>query len=232
MSRGSTTSTTSPSPRRSRNSVISACETPESADLGSLASFDPLETVIANEASIAKLPEGTVKSLRRLEILSTSLSDNHVEDFARRHPKCPIRHRWRDSLLAAVKGSTRSRVRSGGICCRRPKEETLYELKDAAKIRGLLQRFTTDESSSCGACFCCGSPSFEFYRGDKLVVAISFHHAQSLRWEGGWPGDASLTPASALFLCRFLKKHGVEGPMEEFNQNERKKNAAEKREAR
>jgi len=62
---------------------------------------------------------------------------------------------------------------------------------------------------------CCGDPSFEFYRGDELVVTIGFHHGQSLRWPGGWPADGMMTPACASFVNDWLADHGVTAPRDE-----------------
>jgi hypothetical protein len=61
-------------------------------------------------------------------------------------------------------------------------------------------------------CMCCGEPSIEFYRGERLVLTLGFHHGQSLRWVGGWPGDGALITDSARFLVKWLADHEVEGP--------------------
>jgi hypothetical protein len=127
---------------------------------------------------------------------------------------------WEEPFRRAVRSCDRVRVRSGGTCHRNPAEEkTLFEVTKPGRIRALVRGIEIDEAQSGFGCMCCGWPTFEFYRGEKLLAMVGFHHGRSLRWEGGaWKGDAALTGESALLLCRFLAEGGVEEPLRELEE--------------
>jgi hypothetical protein len=121
---------------------------------------------------------------------------------------------WTQSLHKKLDGVTRLRVRSGGTCHRtQENEKTLSEVTDADQIADFVNGIEINDSESGFQCMCCGNPSFEFYRGDKLVLTLGFHHGRSLRWpDGDWPADGLLTERSAAFLIKWLDDHGVDGP--------------------
>ncbi len=122
-------------------------------------------------------------------------------------------------LKGALAGIDRLRIRSGGTCHRRIDEEkTLAEVTDPAEIRGFIEGIELKKHWLIGlttVCMCCGDPSFEFYRGGKLAVTVSFHHGKRLRWREGWDGDADLTQRSADLLVQWLARRGVTGPRDE-----------------
>lgn len=124
---------------------------------------------------------------------------------------------WTESLHAALKDATRLRVRSGGTCHRQPHEEkTLLDVRDHKQIAQVVRGIQINPGDSGFHCMCCGNPTFEFYRGDTLMVSLGFHHGLSLRWpDGKWEGDGLLSEASAKFLIKWLADHGVSGPKEE-----------------
>ncbi|MCU0726267.1 MAG: hypothetical protein MUE73_10825 [Planctomycetes bacterium] len=136
-----------------------------------------------------------------------------------------------DVLRRAVQGCDRVRVRSGGTCHRdEAGEKTLAEVTKLTDILALLRGIGIDEAASGGGCFCCGDPTFEFYRGEKLLAMVGWHHGEALRWEGGtWSGDGALTSKSAEFLCRWLAEHGVEGPLALLGEKRARERAAEER---
>jgi hypothetical protein len=133
--------------------------------------------------------------------------------------------RWTSSLRQAVQGTTRLRVRSGGTCHRNlSREETLADITDAAEIDRVVKGIAIDWPNSGRSCACCGSPTFEFYAGDKLLAMLGYHHGQNLRWAGGpWWGDGALTPASRTFLNSWLSRHGVTGPQAEVDRVQEQK---------
>lgn len=69
-----------------------------------------------------------------------------------------------------------------------------------------LRRVARRLVRSGARCRCCGDPSFELHRQGALVATLGFHHAQSLRWPGGWPSDAALTPASRAALSKLVQR--------------------------
>lgn len=185
------------------------------ADLSPLDGLEKIEWIDASSTAASRLPAGTLPRLQRLNLMSSKLSDEDVAAFAKLHPKAQILHRWDQVLQDALAGVDRIRVRSGGTCHGDDNEKTLFEEKDAEKIKVVLSRFAVDEKKSNFACGCCGEPTFEFYRGAVLVASVGMHHGRSVRWPGGWPADGLLTDASAEFLCDWLAEHGVEGPRKE-----------------
>ncbi len=64
---------------------------------------------------------------------------------------------------------------------------------------------------------CCGNPTLEFYRGNKLVVSLGYHHGEGVRWlDGKWEGDGLLTDEAAEFLAVWMHERGISGPKEEY----------------
>lgn len=191
-------------------------------DRTSVASLEPLgahpslQTVSAVSTPLKKLPAKPIPGLRELSILSTEVSDADAQSFAKANPDCRVLHRWADAFKSAVAGADRVRIRSGGLCHRDIEhEKTLTETKDPAHIASLLASIDIDEAESGFHCMCCGNPSIEFYRGEKLLASLGFHHGVSLRWKRPWPGDAKLTPEGTTAMQRWLADHGVANPDDE-----------------
>ena len=134
-----------------------------------------------------------------------------------------LQQRWTGSLRKAVEGTTRLRIRSGGTCHRAiEREKTLAEITDAGEISRFIQGIAINGWRSGGACMCCGDPTFEFYAGDHLLAMVSYHHGKRLRWaDGTWTGDGELTDPSREFLIAWLSQHGVDGPRQAREQEQR-----------
>ena len=59
------------------------------------------------------------------------------------------------------------------------------------------------------SCPCCGSPTFEFYRGRQLAAALTLHHGKTLRWHNGlWEGNLPLRWSTVQYLSKLLKPYG------------------------
>lgn len=182
------------------------------SDLSPIARAAALEQVYASGSGVEILPRSKATGLRELRVVSTKLNDSAVARFRRLNPGCEVWHRWADALQSATRGATRLRVRTGGTCHTHPElEKTIAVVEDSAAVRDFLGHIEVLEKESGGACACCGSPTFEIYRGDVLVAALSFHHGKTLRWSEGWPGDAKLTSGSGRYLVEWLaaKGHGL-----------------------
>lgn len=200
------------------------------ADLTPLGGLERLEYVDADMSPVSQLPNPPLAALRTLRVLSTALSDESVAGFRRKNTACATFHRWDETLNGALVDATRLRIRSGGTCHRDIKnEKTLYETKDKATIKEMVDGIAIDEAESGFHCMCCGEPSLEFYQGEELILTLGFHHGQSLRWVGGWPGDGALTTDSAQFLVKWLAEHEVEGPQKQIEQQKEQQRATERR---
>lgn len=202
----------------------------EVKDISTAAGLKNLHELQANSTPLEKLPETAVPSLRILKIMSTSLTDAQIGKFTALNPQCRVICKWSDELFAALKGVSLVKVRSGGTCHRNPAEEKeLFKLDKEGGINEFLKSIEIDEQESGFHCMCCGEPSIEFYKGEKLLVTLGLHHGRSLRWENGeWPGDGLLTKKSAKFICGWLSKRGIDGPAEEMESEMKREEAQEK----
>jgi hypothetical protein len=184
-------------------------------DLSPLNGSDALVSVNAYRSQIRRLPKGALRNLRRLQVMSTQLSDEDVAAFARSHPSCFVLFRWDAVLRTALEGTTRVRV------AKDIDEKPLFEVKEPAEITALVEMIHVDEPASGFHCLCIGDQFFEFDRNDSSI-RLSLHHARSLRlWSELWPDDALLTRASAHALCTWLARHGLTDALDEFNAEER-----------
>ncbi len=91
-----------------------------------------------------------------------------IAAFRRLHPACEIVPGRRAALLAAIAGTDRVRVRTGGVCHRDPEMEIVRtELTTTAAIGELVSLLEPDECGGDRGCMCCGGPTFEFLAGEK-----------------------------------------------------------------
>jgi internalin A len=204
------------------------------ADLSPLSDHAELRVIHADLAPVRVLPKGDLRALREFRMMSAPASNDDVEAFMRVHPDCKVVHGWRGLLVAAVADADRVRVRSGGTCHRNFKEEkTLLELTTRDDVAAFVDMLRLDESGPGSMCMCCGTPTFEFYAGKKLIASLGYHHGRTLRWpDGAWPGDAVVAPESADKLCEWLAKRGVTGPIEERDAAKRRAETIRRRDER
>ncbi len=190
--------------------------------------------IYAGMSGVRVLPKGDLASLKTMNLVSTRVDAEAVEQFRQAHPACMVQYGWTDSLQKAVRGTTRLRIRSGGTCHRQIAEEkTLAEITDSQEIKSFLKAIDIDESRSGGACMCCGNPTFEFYAGDRLLAMIGYHHGERLRWaEGEWTGDGELTGAGRDQFISWLSQHGVEGPQREVEEKQKRQDEETRRQRR
>lgn len=200
------------------------------ADLSPLDGMLELAEVDANQSAVLTLPSGALPKLRTLKIMSVSAQEGDVAAFRKSHPACTVLHRWDQALKAALADVTRLRVRTHGTCCRtESREKTLFEEKDAAAIRKLVEILEIDEDNSGFHCMCCGDPTLEFYKDGKLVAMLGFHHGRSLRWPGGWPADGLMKGECAELLMDWLSARGVTGPRKEVEETRARERADQRK---
>lgn len=107
----------------------------------------------------------------------------------------------------------------------RANREIRVDLSDPAESTQLRTAMAV-ESLPGFHCMCLGDVRFEFFGrdGERLAVVV-LHHGASLRWEH-WEGDAVL--ANGCLLLAWLDRHGMPGPMEQFEADrQRAEEAAE-----
>lgn len=192
-------------------------------DLSPVAKLPKLQKVRASGSPISTLPsDPTLPGLRELDLQSTGLDDEVVAALQAKLPACEIKHRWKATLQKALAGSDHLRVRSGGTCHRDiESEQTLFEVKGVESVGKVIADIAIVEENSGGHCMCCGEPSLEFMKDGKIILTLGFHHGQGVRWPGGWPGDAAITPESAERLCKWFDKNGVKQPLADLEEGRR-----------
>lgn len=127
-----------------------------------------------------------------------------------------------NQLRASLASADTLRVRTGGTCHRdQAKEVELFQTTIRSEIQEFLDLVRVDESESGLHCMCCGDPTLEFYKGEKLIGTVGVHHGQSIRWvEGTWDGDGMLTAKSAKAFTAWLAAKGIDEPNQERIQGE------------
>ncbi len=203
-------------------------------DLSPVGDLPALEVIDAHLAPVRVLPAGPCTSLRSLRLGSTVAAPEAVAAFRRLHPACELVPGRKGELLAAIGGVDRVRIRTGGTCHQDPENEVVCgELGTPEAIAEFLALLEVDDCDSGMRCMCCGSPTFEFHAGSKLLAAVSLHHDSHLRWNSkAWPGDVYLTEASRLALAAWLARHGEPEPMENIESSRRREAAERHREER
>ena len=193
--------------------------------LSPLDNSDSIREIHAGMTLVRDLPRGALPSLGAINLMSTKVDVQAVSQFRQAHPACRIEYGWVDSLRSALQETTRLRIRSGGTCHRfLEQEKTLAEITDAAEISRFIKGIDIDESRSLGVCACCGNPTFEFYAGPRLLAMAGYHHGERLRWAGGpWTADGELTAPSRDFVIAWLSQHGVEGPRQAREQEQKQR---------
>ena len=181
--------------------------------LAPLSGHPALEVLEAHGNPLIELPAVPPPRLRRASLLSTELATAAVDAFAGRAPGARITHRLNQALADTLACADRIRVRTGGLCHRRREDERiLFEVTDAAAVERAWPLLRVAEDEPVGTCMCCGEPTIELYRGERLVAEVGFHHGKSLRWRG-WPSDGMLVDADAL--CTWMEAHGAKGACDE-----------------
>ncbi len=62
---------------------------------------------------------------------------------------------------------------------------------------------------SGGYCACHGDALLVFYKDNKKLETLSYHHSRSLRWYNGpWPGDAVMTSKSQVEIPKWFASQG------------------------
>lgn len=186
-------------------------------DLGPLARLPALRTLTAVSTRATSLPTEGFDALRTLRLLGTDVPRAAIAAFAARRPACVVAADARTTLVPALAGATRVRVRTGGTCHRvAAQERTLADVRDPAAVAAFVAalRFATPEFADDATT--CGSPTFEVFAGERFVASLGLHGGALLRWAGGgWPGDARLADDAQDALAAWAATHGVTGPRAE-----------------
>jgi hypothetical protein len=198
-------------------------------DLTALGELPALEIVEAQMSAVRLLPEKSMASLQKVNLLGTAADERAVAAFQKINPQCEVGYDWEAPLQKMLASSDRVRV----VLPRREqaddRDKPLAEEKDAGAIAELVGAFIVDQPSQPFHCMCDGSPWLEFYRGDKLLTTISVQHGLAIRWSDGWPADRRLVGRGQDTLTAWLAHRGARGPAEELLRSREAERAGAKR---
>ena len=114
----------------------------------------------------------------------------------------------RSALRLALAHADRLTIAASGTEGAAP---TVVDLHTADAVADFLGNVEFDESYGPVRCDCPKDAVFSFYTGDKLIVSLSLHRLQYLRWTGGpCSGDAVLTADAAQWLQQWTKLAGAD----------------------
>lgn len=191
----------------------------EVADLRPLESCPDLRLVSANRTRTEHLPAGNkLPALREIRLLATPVAEQKapLAALAQDAPDCAVLTDWQNALVTKLGKIDRLRIRSGGTKSRElDKEKTLFEIVDVGKIEALINSIAlTERPLRPAECTCSGEPTFEFYRDQKLIAMIGYHHNEFLHWHKGvWPTDATITLACGELFAELLADEGYREPL-------------------
>jgi hypothetical protein len=78
-----------------------------------------------------------------------------------------------------------------------------FEVRGTDKVQAFLERIRIHSGN--GSCMCSGNLLFRFYRGDRELAVVSYHHGTRLRWrDAPWPADGLLTRKSQAAVRAWL----------------------------
>jgi hypothetical protein len=181
-------------------------------NLSPLSELPALEKLGIEFTPIRSLPSTGFAPLRVLDAFGAKLEAGSLAKFRQSHPACTVRFEWKDVLAEAVQEADRLIIRSGGLCHRRHvTEQILFESRSKDDIQQLIASIEINEAGSDSLCMCCGTPTFEFYRDEKLLESVGVQHMLALRWRS-WPVDARLTPRSLRLFDQWMTKRGIPTP--------------------
>jgi hypothetical protein len=139
-------------------------------------------------------------------------------------------------------------VRDGGFdCCGKVDgDKILFTVTDPEEVKQVAAHLefqsVTTTNSLYESCMCCGSPGIDWYRDGRRIALTAVQHGHGIRWRGfatsrilgiqiGY-GDGPLTKGSADWLVGWLAEHGVTGPKEEAEKEQRRTEERERARAK
>ncbi len=194
------------------------------ADLTPLDGHPDLETIDASCSQVSRLPRGALPRLSSLDVFAAPVPAEEDRRFRAEHPRCRVTLQFLERLREETGGADRLEIRP------RESGEAVFEVAGRAEVEAFIGLVEVDEASSrrFHSCFCLGTHGLRFYRGDRTLALLSYHHGQALRW-CEWPGDADLTERSARAVAEWFAAHGSAGPLREWAEEEARRRLAQRR---
>ncbi|MHC4132064.1 MAG: linalool dehydratase/isomerase domain-containing protein [Planctomycetota bacterium] len=117
-----------------------------------------------------------------------------------------LKGKWKTVLVEAIKDADKIEIKSSFF---NQQDKLFHTIKGNDKIQEFINILDIDEPKSSFYCACHGSARLVFSKENTILVTLSYHHNQSLRWyEGPWVGDALLTKKSKEQLPGWFESQG------------------------
>lgn len=177
-------------------------------DLGPVRELANLVELDASASPSSRLPPAKLPALRKVNVMSTKVSDAEVERFRALNPSAVVLHRWTSLLRPRLVGS--SEVELEIVPTRRGDPHRSITVHDAADIAKLVAALEIDDPPRFYyGCLATRRLTFKRAGGPPAGEVIELVEGTSVRW-GGFPGDAPLTPAGLRETRAWMARHGME----------------------
>lgn len=102
--------------------------------------------------------------------------------------------------------------------------KVLFESRRREDLESLRACVRFREDTKGGHCMCWGTLAFVFFRDEKRLAVLGFHHGLSFRWDR-WLGDGQLLENQGIL--DWLSERGINGPAQEVEQMKQQQALAE-----
>jgi hypothetical protein len=178
-----------------------------SIDLTPIRELPNLVELDASESSARHLPAVSSPALRKVNLMSTKVSDAEVERFRALNPQAIVLHRWTPLLRARLRGATELKVET--IPLRRGDLRRSVTVRDTEEIAKLVAALEIDDPEHfVSGCLPTHRLTFKRAGGPPKGEVLGLAEGNSVLWEG-FPGDAPLTPAGLREVRAWMTKHGM-----------------------
>ena len=173
--------------------------------VGELANLVELD---ASASPATRLPPAKLPALRKVNVMSTKVSDAEVERFRALNPSAVVLHRWTSLLRPRLVGA--SEVELEIVPILRGDPHRSITVRDAADVAKLVAALEIDDPPRLYlGCLATHRLTFKRAGGPPAGEVIELVEGTSVRWDG-FPGDAPLTPASLRETRAWMARHGME----------------------
>ena len=178
-----------------------------SIDLTPIREVRDLVELDVSESPARHLPAVSLPALRKVDLMSTKVSEVEVERFRTLNPNAVVLHRWTPLLRSHLLGASEVKVET--VKLRRGDRSHSVIVRDTAEIEKLIEALEIDDPERfVSGCLPTHRLTFKRAGGSPKGEAIGLAEGNSVLWSG-FPGDAPLTPVGLRETRAWMAKHGM-----------------------
>ena len=178
-----------------------------SIDLAPIRELPNLVELDASESPARHLPALSLPALRKVNLMSSQVSDAEVERFRALNPNAVVLHRWTPLLRSQLLGASEVKVET--VPLRRGDRSRSVTVRDTAEIAKLVEALEIDDPERfVSGCLPTHRLIFKRAGGPPKGEAIELAEGNSVLWSG-FPGEAPLTQAGLRETRAWMAKHGM-----------------------